>query len=45
LHQRLYVQHLLDHALGPGEMASWGKVVLFPWAPDGNSPSLKRFWK
>jgi hypothetical protein len=45
LHQRLCLQHLLDHRLGPGEIAEMGTVIHFGWAPDGNSPELKRFWK
>jgi hypothetical protein len=44
LHQRLFVQHLLDHALSGEETRSLGKVVTFAAAPDGNSPELKRFW-
>jgi hypothetical protein len=38
-------QGILDHKLDGAEKASMGKVVTFPWAPDGNSPQLKRFWK
>jgi hypothetical protein len=45
LHQRLYMQHLLDHRLTPGETDSLGKTALFSSAPDGNSLNLKRFWK
>jgi hypothetical protein len=44
LHQRLFVQHLLDHPLSGEETRSLGKVVAFAAAPDGNSPELKRFW-
>jgi hypothetical protein len=44
LHQRLFLQHLLDHPLSARETESLGKVVRFPAAPDGNSPNLKQFW-
>ena len=44
LHQRLFVQHLLDHPLSDEETRSLGKVVTFAAAPNGNSPALKRFW-
>jgi hypothetical protein len=45
LHDREFHQGNLDHGLDGAEKASMGKVVTFPWAPDGNSPQLKRFWK
>jgi len=45
LHNRLAVQHLLDHRLTPEESRSLGQAVPFPAAPDGNSPRLKQFWK
>ncbi|MGD0771570.1 MAG: hypothetical protein ABSC05_01985 [Candidatus Solibacter sp.] len=45
LHQRMAVQHLLDHSLTAEETESLGKVVRFPAAPDGNNPQLQRFWK
>jgi hypothetical protein len=45
LHDMAFHQGILDHALEGAEKASLGKVVTFPWAPDGNSPQLKRFWK
>ena len=45
LHDREFRQGILDHKLDGAEKASMGKVVTFPWAPDGNSPQLKRFWK
>jgi hypothetical protein len=45
LHDREFHQGILDHKLDGAEKASMGKVVSFPWAPDGNSPQLKRFWK
>lgn len=45
LHQRFFLQHLLDHRLTAAESESLGKVVRFPAAPDGNSPALRRFWK
>jgi hypothetical protein len=45
LHDREFHQGILDHKLDGAEKASMGKVVTFPWAPDGNSPQLKRFWK
>ena len=45
LHQRFFLQHLLDHALTVEETASLGNVVRFSAAPDGNSPALRRFWK
>jgi hypothetical protein len=45
LHNRLAVQHLLDHRLTAGERQSLGRVIRFAAAPDGNSPELKRFWK
>jgi hypothetical protein len=44
LHQRLFVQHLLDHPLSGEESRSLGKVVAFAAAPNGNSPDLKKFW-
>jgi hypothetical protein len=44
LHQRLYVEHLLDHPLTPAETQSLGKAVRFPAAPDGNTPGLERLW-
>ena len=45
LHDMAFHQGILDHKLDGAEKASMGKVVTFPWAPDGNSPQLKRFWK
>jgi hypothetical protein len=45
LHDREFHQGILDHKLDSAEKVSMGKVVTFPWAPDGNSPQLKRFWK
>jgi hypothetical protein len=45
VHERNYRQGLLNHRLGPEETAELGSVALFPAAPDGNSPLLKRFWK
>ena len=45
MHQRLFVQHLLDHPLSGEETRSLGKAVTFAAAPDGNSPELKRFWE
>jgi hypothetical protein len=45
LHDREFHQGILDHKLDSAEKASMGKVVTFPWAPDGNSPQLRRFWK
>ena len=45
LHQRFFLQHLLDHALTAEETAQLGHVVRFAAAPDGNSPALRRFWK
>ncbi len=44
LHQRFFVQRLLNHPLSGEEIRSLGKVVAFAAAPDGNSPELKRFW-
>jgi hypothetical protein len=44
VHQRMYLQHLLDHALTKPETESLGKAVRFPAAPDGDSPALARFW-
>jgi hypothetical protein len=45
LHDREFHQGVLDHRLDAAEKASMGKVATFAWAPDGNSPQLKRFWK
>ena len=45
LHDREFHQGILDHKLDGTEKVSMEKVVTFPWAPDGNSPQLKRFWK
>ena len=45
LHQRFFLQHLLDHPLTPRETKSLGTVVKFAAAPDGNSPALRRFWE
>ena len=45
LHQRLFVQHLLNHPLSGEETRTLGKVVTFAAAPNGNSPELKRFWR
>jgi hypothetical protein len=45
LHERLFVQHLLDHHLSPREANALGTAIAFPWAPDGNSPGLKQLWK
>jgi hypothetical protein len=44
VHQRMYVQHLLDHALTQPENESLGKAVHFRAAPDGDNPALARFW-
>ena len=43
VHNRLYRQHLLDHALTPAEFASLGQPRYFAAAPDGNSPLLGKF--
>jgi hypothetical protein len=45
LHDLAFHQGILDHKLDGAEKASMGTRVTFPWAPDGNSPQLKRFWK
>jgi hypothetical protein len=45
LHDRLETQRLLNHPLRAAESAALGRVARFPFAPDGNSPDLKRFWK
>ena len=45
LHERLYLQHLLDHALSPLESAALGRPAFFPAAPDGNSPALEQLWQ
>jgi hypothetical protein len=45
LHQRFFLQHLLDHPLKAQETESLGNVVRFAAAPDGNSAALRRFWK
>lgn len=45
LHQRFFLQHVLDHALTAEETGQLGHVVRFAAAPDGNSPALRRFWK
>ncbi len=44
-HDREFHQGILDHEFDAVEEASMGDVVTFGWAPDGNSPLLKRFWK
>ena len=45
LHDMAFHQGIVDHKLDGAEKASMGRVVTFPWAPDGNNPQLKRFWK
>jgi hypothetical protein len=45
LHQRYFLQHLLDHRLTAEEEQSLGNVVRFSAAPDGNSQAVRRFWK
>jgi hypothetical protein len=45
VHDRYFLQGLLNHRLGEKERAALGKVVRFDAAPDGNSPELKRFWE
>ena len=45
LHDLAFHQGILDHKLDSAEKASMGRVVTFPWAPDGNNPQLRRFWK
>ena len=43
VHNRLFRQQLLDHALTPAEVASLGLPLYFAAAPDGNSPLLGKF--
>ncbi len=45
MHERYYRQGLLDHRLTAAEVASLGKVLSFPAAPDGNSPTLEALWR
>jgi hypothetical protein len=45
VHNRYYVQHLLDHPLSDKERAALGRVIRFPAAPDGNNPKLQRLWE
>jgi hypothetical protein len=45
LHNRLFHERLLDHALGVKETASLSKPIPFAAAPDGNHPQLKRLWQ
>ncbi len=45
VHDRYYLQRLLDHRLGQKERAALGRAVRFSSAPDGNNPELERFWE
>ncbi len=45
VHDRYFLQRLLDHRLSAKERAALGNVVRFAGAPDGNDPRLHKFWQ
>ena len=45
LHNRFFLQRLVDHRLSEAETEALGRVALFTAAPDGNSAAVDRLWK
>jgi hypothetical protein len=45
LHNRFYLQHLLDHPLSGEETRALESAAVFAAAPDGNSAAVDQFWK
>jgi len=45
LHNRFFLQHLVNHPLTEAETRSLGKAALFAAAPDGNSAAVDQIWK
>ncbi|MFZ0430196.1 MAG: hypothetical protein WAO20_18910 [Acidobacteriota bacterium] len=45
LHDRMYVQGLLDHAWSEEEKSCLGRLATFPAAPDGNEPDVGSLWQ
>ena len=45
IHAELYNEGVLDHSYYERELEDWGKAVLFPTAPDGNSPEVNKLFE